>query len=254
MDLQLGDPVRPRDRSRIRPAALTAMSLALAYGGGLWLHLLHEAEGATEPGAPSGLVHWLRDSTLLLPVVLASVWAALFLGRRLARSLSADRRPVLVTITLATTVAAVTSLAEALASPLHEMAFGGGHAHHGVAVPLAVHMVYDGLVALAANLVIAGLVLLVLRGDAWTASRPLPLRLRLVRSLAVRRAFALVSSAALIASSGLLLPISTNAVAAAGPALGPCPGGAPLKLFNVSAIDVVMMLDRFGVHDPLAQM
>jgi hypothetical protein len=254
MDVQLGRPGRQRDRWHIRPAALSALTIALAYGGGLWLHLLHEAEGATEPGAPSGIVHWLRDSTLLLPVVLASVWLVLILGRRVMRSFSDRGARALAVTAVATLVAATTSLAEALASPIHGIAFGGTHDHQGVAMPLAVHMTYDGLVALAANLVIAGLVMLVLRGAAWSdTSRSIPLRLRLVRSLPLRRAFALASSAALVASSGLLLPISTNAVVAATPQ-GPCPSGAPTKSFNVSAIDIRMDLNRFGDNDPLAQM
>src|SRR6202022_3263881 len=50
-------------------SAIALYSVGLAYGGGLWLHLLHEAEGATELNAPPGIIHWLRDSSLSLPLL-----------------------------------------------------------------------------------------------------------------------------------------------------------------------------------------
>ena len=61
MGSQAGRAGSHRERAHVRPAVLLALTAALAYGGGLWLHLLHEAEGVAESGAPSGLVHWLRD-------------------------------------------------------------------------------------------------------------------------------------------------------------------------------------------------
>ena len=244
---------RHRQRAGVRPAALAALTLALAYGGGLWLHLLHEAQGASETGAPIGVLHWLRDSTLLLPIVFVTVWASLVLGRRFMPH-SSDGRPRLLRIAaLAATVAAITSLAEALASPLHTIAFGAHHDHHGVEMPLAVHMAYDGIAALAANLAIAALVLIALRGQVWAAApRQRPAR-RWFESAPLRRVFALAAGITLLATSGLLPRVDTATVRSADP-VGPCPAGAPMKAFDVSAIDVVMMLNRFGDHDPQAQM
>jgi len=253
VSIQSGPAGRQRSRERVRLAALAALTLGLAYGGGLWLHLLHEAEGATEPGAPVGVVHWLRDSTLALPIVLVAVWAGLRLGRRILRPYAGTEPRVLAVATVASAVAIVTSVALALSSPLHAVAFGAHHDSHGVEMPLATHMVREGLAALVANLVIAALVLAALRGRAWSAASGSGPRLRLARSLPVRRAFALASSALLVTSLGLLPRVDTPSARGADP-LGPCPATAPLKAFDVSAIDVVMMLDRFGVHDPLAQM
>lgn len=236
---------------RSRPAAVVILTLALAYGGGLWLHLLHEAEGATEPGAPIGVLHWLRDSTLLLPFVLLAVWISLRLGRRFLVASAGGGSPAVGAVLLAAVVAAVTSLAEALASPLHTIAFGAHHDHHGVEMPLALHMAYDGVVAMAANLVIAALILLALRGVVWEAATRGPARRWQPSTTQLRRAFAMASASALMVTSGLL-PQAAPTVADA--ASGPCPAGAPTKSFSVSAIDILMWLNRFGDNDPQAQM
>src|SRR5919199_5584690 len=65
----------------LRSSAL--YSLALAYGGGLALHLMHEASGAREPHAPPGAWHWLRDASLALPVVAVAVYLGASLASRL---------------------------------------------------------------------------------------------------------------------------------------------------------------------------
>ena len=56
---------------RARPWPAFALTLALAYGGGLWLNVLHTAEGGYERNEPPLLLHWLRDATLALPLILA---------------------------------------------------------------------------------------------------------------------------------------------------------------------------------------
>src|SRR5919201_1201944 len=63
------------------PAAVAPFAVALAYGGGLWLHVLHQAAGVPELNEPPPIIHWLRDSTLALPLILVAVWAALVLAR-----------------------------------------------------------------------------------------------------------------------------------------------------------------------------
>lgn len=252
MDISSDHRQHPRGPARVRPGVALATAAALAYGGGLWLHLLHEAEGATEPGAPSGLVHWLRDSSLLAPIVLAAVWLSLRLGRRWLAAPTGTGSRAAGTLVLAAFVAAVTSTAEALASPLHTLAFGGHHEHNGVELPLAAHMAYDGLTALAANLVIAVVVLFALRGEAWTARPAEAWSRRWAHGLVgLRRAASLAASAALVATSGLLPQVAAPVAVAAS---GPCPTGAPTKSFDVSAIDVRMWLNRFGDSDPQAQM
>jgi manganese oxidase len=248
-------PSRPRVRGgaayRVRAGSLAVLTLALAYGGGLWLHLIHEAEGAHEPGEPSSLVHWLRDSTLLVPVVLVAVWLTLQLGRRyLAGRTGAVGRAV-AAATLASAMALVTSVAEALSSPLHTALFGAHHEHGGVEMPLALHMAYDGVIALTANLAIVLVVVAMLRGNVWSEGLRSSAARRWTASLQLRRAFSLGASAALMLGSGLLPQTAPVAVLAAS---GPCPAGAPTKSFDVSAIDIRMWLNRFGDSDPQAQM
>jgi hypothetical protein len=195
METQTGRSGPHRGRAHARPAVLLALTATMAYGGGLWLHLLHEAEGATEPGAPSGLVHWLRDSTLLLPIVLLATWVGLRLARRLVTPVAGGGSTVLAIAAPTAVVATATSLAEALASPLHALAFGAASDHHGASMPIPLHMAHDGLLALAANVAIAGLVFLLVRGNAWT-DRP-AWRPSLRQSRPLQRAFGLASSAML---------------------------------------------------------
>ena len=97
---------RERTWLRAEARALAAFSVALAYGGGLWLQVLHEAQGATERNEPPFALHWLRDSTLALPLVLISAWMALALAQRLARR---DRTSILPSLLDAALVALVAS-------------------------------------------------------------------------------------------------------------------------------------------------
>ena len=53
--------------------------------------LLHHAEGGTERGEPSLVVHWLRDATLSLPLVFCAVWLGVLVARRLLER--GERRP-----------------------------------------------------------------------------------------------------------------------------------------------------------------
>jgi Na+/H+-dicarboxylate symporter len=134
---------------------LVIFTLVLTYGGGLWISLLHEVEGATEPGAPPPVLHWLRDSSLSLPLVALGV----FLGAALARGLLgryARRAPaVLVGALVAVVLAFYASVVVSVGNPIHGLLFassvhGGGHD-----LPLGVHVVRDGLLALSANEVLA---------------------------------------------------------------------------------------------------
>src|SRR3954468_1038157 len=66
-----------------RPSVVAALALVLAYGGGLWLNVLHKAEGGVERNEPPFVLHWLRDATLALPLVMVAVWVGVLLTRRL---------------------------------------------------------------------------------------------------------------------------------------------------------------------------
>ena len=50
-----------------------------------------------------------------------------------------------------------------------------------------------------------------------------------------------------------LATVALGGSAAAG-ALGACPAGAPLRHFDVQAIDVKITLNRFGDNDPVGKM
>ena len=50
MDQRIGQAGRPHARMRLRVAVVGALAMGLAYGGGLWQHVLHEAAGRRRAG------------------------------------------------------------------------------------------------------------------------------------------------------------------------------------------------------------
>src|SRR3954447_15846238 len=66
-----------------RPSVVAAFAIVLAYCGGLWLNVLHKAEGGIERNEPPFVLHWLRDATLALPLVMVAGWVGVLLARRL---------------------------------------------------------------------------------------------------------------------------------------------------------------------------
>lgn len=226
----------------LRRSALVVYTLVLAYGGGLWLHLLHEAEGATELNAPPGVIHWLRDSTLSLPLVAIGVILARLLARRLLDRYGDGAPRVLVGASIAATLALYTSVVVAAGNPLHGLLFEAHeHAHGGAELPVAIHMLKDSLLVLSANLVLASGLVAVLAARAWVASQ-----YRARRAFMTRLGLA-VSMAVLpsLANTAAVVPVE----AAVDPG-NPCPTGAPAKTFDVTAINVKIPLNRFGDNDP----
>ena len=237
---------------RTRPSALVWLSLAIAYGGGWWLHTTHAIQGAASGhGAPDGAAHWFRDSTLALPVIFVAVWVGLRLVRSLLRPFDGDDLGVLRPLAIVAVVGFVTSVAVALASPVHAVMFRAEHqhVHDGMAMPA--HMMLEGVLALLSGLVITSVVVFALGGCMWSTHAPS--LARRTRALPARRMAGVALTGALIASMALrsgLDPVEAQVIAP----IGPCPAGAPVKAFTVSAIDITMMLDRFGDHDPQSQM
>jgi hypothetical protein len=134
---------------------LVIFTLVLSYGGGLWLYVLHEIEGATEPGAPPGVIHWLRDSTLSLPLVALGVFLGATLVRHLVVRFGRSSSTVVVGALIAVVLAFYASVVLSAGNPIHGLLFasavhGGGHD-----LPLGIHVVRDGLLALSANEVLA---------------------------------------------------------------------------------------------------
>src|SRR3954467_6333831 len=137
-----------------RPSVVAAFALVLAYGGGLWLNVLHVAEGGYERNEPPFVLHWLRDATLALPLVLVAVWAGVLLARRLIERSGRDSRVVSALI-LATSVAFLASIVASLRGPAHGAPFGPRHGGHELSLPL--HLARDAVLALVVDLPLAGL-------------------------------------------------------------------------------------------------
>lgn len=232
-----------------RPSAVIAFALAIAYGTGAWLQALHRAEGGAERGEPGLIMHWLRDSTLSLPLVFAAVWVAILVARRWIER--ADAPPRLAGLALAGVVAAATSVATAAGGPAHSYLFEATHGGHELS--LFAHLGRDTLIALAVSLPIAaGVSALMLRRRPWAAPQ---VGAWLQAAAAERRAVVtglacvlVVAPVAIFASSSAQL-----ATAQGGPG-SPCPASAPVKRFSVQAIDVDIPLNRFGDHDPQGKM
>ena len=139
----------------LQPRMLAVFALLLTYGGGLWLSVLHELEGATEPGAPPPVLHWLRDSSLSLPLVGLGVVLGAALARRLVDAYGRNASETVVSALVAVVLAFSASLVLSGGNPIHELLFessihGGGHD-----LPLGIHVVRDGLLALSANHLLA---------------------------------------------------------------------------------------------------
>ncbi|MBI3241383.1 MAG: IPT/TIG domain-containing protein [Chloroflexi bacterium] len=243
-------------RTRAKFSAVVALTLALSYGGGLWLQVLHSAIGAVERNEPPPVIHWLRDSMLMMPLIFVAVWASILLARRALMLFGRGASRFMSGAAVVSVIAVTTSAVIAVASPGHNVVFQANHHVGGEEMPLLAHMWLEGLLALVANLAISAIVYIVLRGRLWTAR--LPGRSRPVWTpIAARRLLAVGQIGLLLLS---IIGASPNNLVTAAPASlagganAPCPAGAPLKTFDVSAIDVTMWLNRFGDHDPNAQM
>ena len=198
-----------------------------AYGVGLWTHLVHWRSGAREAHDVTFWAHWMRDSTLSIPLVLLAVLVAtMAVGGRaqLARAASA--------------IAAGVAAALALGVPVHAGIFGHA-AHHGVVPPLPVSMIAEFLIDLPAALLITA-ALLGLGAIAWPARRALNARERVALSLA-----------ALFAVGIVTIPTS-HASAVTPPSV--CPAGSITRTYDVTMIDVDIPLNRWGDHDPAGKM
>ena len=129
---------------RARPWPAFLLTLAFAYGVGMWMQVMHAVEGGYERNEPPLLLHWLRDSTLSLPLVFTFVWLGLVATRHLVeRRGQAQCGPGLAVLTCAAVSAIAVSLATAIGVPLHAGLFSAHHGGHDL--PFAEHMARDGL-------------------------------------------------------------------------------------------------------------
>jgi hypothetical protein len=137
-------------RSLTGRKAQIQFTVLFAFGAGLWLQWLHDVEGGIEPGAPPPVLHWLRDSSLAVPLVALGV----VMGATLARGLldrygggASDRLTAAFVVALVATYASVTM---AVGNPIHGFLFEA-HEAAGHDLPLLIHLARDGLMALSAN-------------------------------------------------------------------------------------------------------
>ena len=237
-------------RTLAQPSAVLAFTLAVAYGCGFWLNLLHRAEGGTERNEPGVLLHWLRDSTLSLPLVFTAVWLGILLARRVIRRHGAELSAGLAGAVVAGTVALTTALALGASSPMHAGLFGASHG--GPELPYALHLARDTLLSLAVTLPLCAVVATaLLRRQPWAEPQ-----IARWRSLNGRQRHGFQAAVTLV----LVLPVfifaqgaAETATAGAG-AGAPCPASSPTKRYDVTALDVKIPLNRFGDNDPQGKM
>jgi hypothetical protein len=160
----------PVVRSLLGQRMLFAFVLLFTYGGGWWLWLLHEIEGAREPGAPPGLLHWLRDSTLALPLVAVGVLLGAAAARRLLAAHGRGASDIVVGAFVALVLALYASIVLSVGNPIHGWLFGSSHGGHDL--PLVYHILRDGMLALFGDAVVSvSLVAVVLTGRWLLAPR-----------------------------------------------------------------------------------
>ena len=128
-------------RLPVRWTTAALFALAIAYRDGLWLTTLQGASRMIERNQPPQLIHWLRDSTLALPLVFAAVLVALLCVRWWIEHSRVEQAGITGAIVLIFAVACAASAAQAAAGPLHDYLFQPqrlGLAHpHGTTVPQA---------------------------------------------------------------------------------------------------------------------
>src|SRR4051794_23599967 len=220
-------------QTRISVARSAVAALVLALGIGAWLIRLHDAIGGNERHSLPFLLHLLRDTGLAAPFVVAAVLLAREAGARAFEAAGGrTARGALMVEIGASAVGA--SIAFAFVSPLQSLLFLSSQPRP-TSLPVAAGR--DGLVVLALAIPLAAVVSLLERVridlSAFNSRRTL---------IPAAVTFAIVAAA------------FTVGVGSAASGASPCPSGAPVKHFDVTALNVDIPLNRFGDHDPLGKM
>jgi len=229
---------RSRSRRPEVPLLAAALGVVLAYVGTLWLVALHVAVGAHEQHEAPLVLHWLRDATLAVPLVVAAVVVStmaltrVFAKRGIAGGATSRR-------VLAIGAGIAASFALAAGAPIHGELFG---AHEDM--PFLLHVANEFLMALGVCVPVA---LAAVAAARTLTSVPAGL------GRSARRAAVPLVAAFGLAAGSLAIP---SGVASAATQLGdsPCPAGAPTRTVDIQAIDVDIPLNKFGDHDPLGRM
>ncbi|HYK30696.1 MAG TPA: hypothetical protein VEV63_02005 [Streptosporangiaceae bacterium] len=240
-----------RHRSRWRGELTLALVLSVGVVGFLSLvnTIFGQAPGGSDPG-PRGIL-------IAAPVALIAV----FLGLRLASRMGLDKagpaaalnKSAVVSLIFTALMAPATLLMPSVSTTLAGGAFGtgpgiGGELLNGLAGALLGQVV--GLPLLFLGIVLVGYFHV---SDSTVEAEKATARARLPRSVYIVSALALLGVYG--ASSGVAFAsIAQNGSAAATTTnTNPC-ATAPHDTFNVSAINMTMILNRYGVNDPNAMM
>src|SRR5215472_17563339 len=253
---------------RLREIALLTLVLSVGVVG--FEFLVHVAAAHASGGAG----HGIRDIVISLPMALAAVC----LGLWLARKLGYDRPGALAAFNKAAVVSLVFGVALIPSVGIHSAVdsfFGDGATAvdpltgltitsetDGTVWALVQHGFHDALIGQAIGLPLLFLALLALGGLAASRARrrepkpPLMVRWRglsritylAVVAATLGYAFGGPASGVPFASPSALTSSSTTTSGG-----GSC-ATAPQDTFNVSAINVNITLNKFGVHDPNSMM
>ncbi len=256
-----------------RPLIVALLALVLTYAGGFWLHELHLAGDGFH--APHGLVDWLRDSTITLPLITLAVWLGLgcsdwLLSHPLHQFNTRYSGVLIVSVIALLTSAAVAGASAILITlagglqlaPLGSNTFfcslAGGAATNDVnSTSLGQIVLRDGALALIANLLLAGATCGLLEAIWRTEWLDRPILIRVPRiafphwAIGVRRLRGVVrrfGSFAMLLSLLLgYLPVGMSSAVAMNAAADPLCRNISA---NVVALDQTIVYNRLGVIDP----
>ena len=151
-----------------RLRVLLPLSFVLAYAAGLWLVLIYKVAGESAGTEPSFVLHWLRDSTLALPVLLVAVWLGLRLADRLLERRGVGSSSGLAGAVTAAAVALAAAAAMAVGTLIREGLLGK---HEAAALPLPLLTFRDALLALFVTVPVSAAV--VAAAGGWQSRRAL---------------------------------------------------------------------------------
>ena len=219
--------------------------IVLGLIGTLWLVVFHGLLGAGGQSQPPFAMHWLLLAVIAMPATCLASIAAGALARRIAR----DGEITSLRATYVTLCASTVAIVIGLVAPLDQWMFKGSGHHHAQQLSPLVHIGRETLTALA----------VLLPAALFLTSRSFRVPRIVIPSWAIPSARNVAFGGVTLAlGAGLVLaPSNLNPLgraSAAGTVGSPCPTGAVLKHFDVSAIDVDIPLNRFGDHDPLGHM
>ncbi len=140
---------------------IIALVIAISYGGGLWINVQHELEGARESHELTPVLHWLRDSTLSMVFIFFGVLMALAFSRWLIQRANGRMSRLAQGALITICVGVFTGAAFAFGIPAHGYLFGG-HVEEGA--DLIVHMLNNGYLSALVNMGIAALTIFVMNG------------------------------------------------------------------------------------------